>query len=184
MTAMTTINSMKRTGAPLLLLLLLAILATSLAFAAACEKSGGEFGEGQKVKDDGSVRRIEAPPEPPKFDDAVAIEPAFDKAGQKLVVTLKLKPGFHAYAPGEEIGKPVELAVEAPWSVEGAVEMPAGKKKDLGELGTSVILEGDVPLTAVVKGGEGELKGTVTAQVCTDKACDRPRKHPFTIPAT
>ena len=27
-------------------------------------------------------------------------------------------------------------------------------------------------------------QGTVSAQVCTDKACDRPKKHPFTVPTT
>lgn len=157
-----------------------------LAALGACPKEGadGGFGEPQKVKDDGTVRKIDAPPAPPKFDDAVAVEPSFDKATGKLTVLLKIKPGFHAYAPGEEIGKPVELAVEAPWAVDGAVEMPAGHKKDLGELGTSVILEGDVPLTATVKGGSGELKGTVSAQVCTDKACDRPKKHSFSVPTT
>ena len=101
-----------------------------------------------------------------------------------MTVTLKIKPGFHAYAPGEPTGKPVELAVDAPWTLEGAPTIPAGTTKDLGDLGTSVILEGDVALTAVVKGGSGDVKGTVSAQVCTDKACDRPKKHPFTVPTT
>lgn len=157
-----------------------------LAILGACPKQPAEggFGDAQKVKDDGTVRKIDAPAAPPKFDDAVTVEPALDKASGKLTVMLKIKPGFHAYAPGEEIGKPVELAVEAPWTIEGPVQIPAGQKKDLGELGTSVILEGDVPLTATVKGGNGELKGAVSAQVCTDKACDRPKKHAFTVPAT
>jgi hypothetical protein len=166
------------------LVVALAALALPL-LVVACEKAPeGEFGDAKKTKDDGTVRKIDAPPEAPKFDEAVSVAPAFDKGTGKLTVTLKLKPGFHAYAPGETIGKPVELAVEAPWTVDGAVQIPAGQKKDLGDLGTSVILEGDVPLTAVVKGGSGEVKGVVTAQVCTDKACDRPKKHPFSVPTT
>jgi hypothetical protein len=164
-----------------------AVVASLLALIPACNdasSSGGEFGEPKKVKDDGTVRKVEAPPEAPKFDESVTVEPAFDKASGKLTVTLHIKPGFHAYAPGEEVGKPVELTVAAPWAVDGNVAIPAGTQKDLGELGKSMILEGDVPLTAVVKGGSGELKGTVMAQVCTDKACDRPRKHEFTVPTT
>lgn len=166
-------------------LLAVAVL-LALAGSSACESSpaSGGFGEPQKAKDDGTVRKIDAPPPPPMFDDAVTLAPVFDKASGKLVVKLQLKPGFHAYAPGEEIGKPVELAVDAPWAIDGAVAIPAGQKKDLGSLGTSMILEGEVPLSAAVKGGTGEIKGVVTAQVCTDKACDRPKKHSFTVPTT
>jgi hypothetical protein len=39
-------------------------------------------------------------------------------------------------------------------------------------------------LTAIVKGGAGEIRGTVMAQVCTDSACDRPKPHPFMVPST
>lgn len=161
-------------------------LALCLGALVACEAQNPEadFGKAKPVKDDGTVRKIDAPPAPPDFANAIELVPAFDKATSKVTVTLKIKPGFHAYAPGEPTGKPVELAVDAPWTVEGTVAIPEGKKKDLGELGTSVILEGDVPLTAVVKGGTGEVKGTVAAQVCTDKACDRPKKHPFAVPTT
>jgi hypothetical protein len=157
-----------------------------LTLVAACDgkPATGEFGEAKPVKDDGTVRKIDAPPAAPDFANALEVVPSFDKAASKVTVTLKIKPGFHAYAPGESTGKPVELAVDAPWAVDGAVGIPAGTTKDLGDLGTSVILEGDVPVTAVVKGGAGEVKGTVTAQVCTDKACDRPKKHPFTVPTT
>lgn len=146
--------------------------------------AAGEFGEAKPLKDDGTVRKMEAPPAAPDFGTAVEIVPAFDKASSKLTVMLKIKPGFHAYAPGEAVGKPVDLAVDAPWSIDGALQIPAGTTKDLGALGTSVILEGDVPLTVTVKGGAGEVKGNVMAQVCTDKACDRPKKHPFTVPTT
>lgn len=164
---------------------LISLFALALAVSACPqEPAAGEFGEAKPLKDDGIVRKIEAPPAAPDFATAVEVVPAFDKATSKVTVLLKIKPGFHAYAPGEAVGKPVDLAVDAPWALEGAVLIPEGKKKDLGELGTSMILEGDVPLAVTVKGGAGELKGNVMAQVCTDKACDRPKKHPFTVPTT
>jgi hypothetical protein len=151
---------------------------------AGCPKGDtqGEFGEAKPTKNDGTIGKpMEQPAAPPDFANAVTLEPKVE-AG-KLTVTLKLKPGYHAYAPGEEIGKPVSLTVDAPWTAEN-ITIPEGTVKDLGELGKSKILEGDVPLTAMVKGGSGELKGTVEAQVCTDKACDRPKKHAFSVPAT
>ncbi len=157
------------------------------AFLCACpsEPQGG-FGEGKPVKDDGTVVKPSAMPDaPPDFANALEIAPAFDAATGKVTVTLKLKPGYHAYAPGEEVGKPVALAVDESkggWKVEGAVSVPAGQKKDLGALGTSMILEGNVELSAIVKGGSGDIEGKVEAQVCTDKACDRPKSHPFKVP--
>ncbi len=162
--------------------------ALSLLALAGCPKSEetGDFGPAKPVKNNGTLGNkpiTDAAPAAPDFEHSVDVAPAFDKASNTLTVTLKLKPGFHAYAPGEEVGKPVELAVDAPWTVDGAVNIPKGTPKDMGELGKSVILEGDVPLSAKLKGGSGEIKGVVTAQVCTDKACDRPKKHPFSVPA-
>jgi Disulphide bond corrector protein DsbC len=153
----------------------------------ACPKDGdtGGFGDAKPTVNDGMVRKPAEPTQgPPDFANALAVTPAFDKASGKLTVSLDIKPGFHAYAPGEEVGKPVELKVDAAngWMIDGAVTIPQGVTKDLGELGKSVILEGKVDLGAVVKGGTGELAGTVTVQVCTDKACDRPKPHAFRVP--
>ena len=151
---------------------------------AACPKApDGDFGPGKPVKNNGTLgnKPIVEAPATPDFEHALDVVPSF--AAGKLTVTLKIKPGYHAYAPGEEIGKPVAMTVDAPWTIDGAVQVPEGQKRDLGDLGKSVILEGDVPLTAAVKGGSGDVKGVVEAQVCTDKACDRPKKHPFTVPS-
>ncbi|HEY1100695.1 MAG TPA: protein-disulfide reductase DsbD domain-containing protein [Myxococcota bacterium] len=144
------------------------------------------FGKAKPTTDNGMVGKPQPLPEaPPDWNSALAVVPAYDQANQQLLVLLKIKPGFHAYGPGEEVSKPVAMSVTATngWSVDGAVDIPAGAKKDLGVLGTSVILEGDVPLKAKLKPGSGAIEGVVEVQVCTDKACDRPRKHPFTIPA-
>lgn len=164
---------------------LISLFALALAVSACpAPPAQGEFGEAKPVRDDGTVRKIEAPPVAPDFANALQLVPAFDKATSKLTVVLKIKPGFHAYAPGETVGKPVDVAVDAPWAIEGAVQIPAGTTKDLGALGTSVILEGEIPLSVTVKGAIGDVHGSVMAQVCTDTACDRPKKHSFTVPTT
>jgi hypothetical protein len=156
-----------------------------LVLVAGCEESQGGFGKAD-VKDPGvHVKETKQKPDaPPDFAGAMTMKPAY-KDGE-LVVTVALKPGFHAYAPGEEIGKPVSLVVKEQngWKLEGAPEIPAGETKDLGELGTSKVLEGTFPVKAKVTGGNGALAGELEIQVCTDNACDRPRKHPFEAPAT
>ena len=174
---------------PIRLAALVVATVSCCAWLGACPKEPtGGFGDAKPVKDDGTVvKSSDFPQAPPDFANALELAQAFDKATGKLTVTLKLKPGYHAYAPGEEIGKPVALIVDESkggWKVDGAVTVPAGQKKDLGALGTSVILEGNVDLTAVVKGGTGDVEGKVEAQVCTDKACDRPKSHAFKVPTT
>ena len=167
------------------LVALASLFAASLALA--CDKNADDgFGEAKPVKNDGMVHKPAPLPEaPPKWDEALIVVPAYDEATQGLTVLLKIKEGFHAYGPGEEVSKPVAMSVTEAngWAVDGAVDIPAGKKKDLGTLGTSVILEGDVPLKAKLKQGQGTLEGVVEVQVCTDKACDRPRKHAWKIGA-
>jgi hypothetical protein len=155
--------------------------------AAGCPAATGEgdFGKAKPLTNDGMVTKpgpVEAGP--PDWAGALTLVPAYDASNGTLLVMLKIKDGFHAYAPGEEVSKPVAMTIDAAngWAVDGVVDIPAGKKKDLGALGTSVILEGDVPLKAKLTKGSGAISGVVEAQVCTDKACDRPKKHPFTIP--
>lgn len=162
-----------------------ALVAALSACPSSTSTEDGNFGAAKPLKNDGMVTRPqELPPAPPDWNSAIAVVPAYDQATSTLTVLLKIKEGFHAYGPGEEVSKPVSMTVDAAggWAVDGALDIPAGKKKDLGELGTSVILEGDVPLKAKLTKGTGGISGVVEAQVCTDKACDRPKKHPFTIP--
>lgn len=168
---------------------ILLVTFVSVTMWAACDKPAdpGGFGDAKPTTNDGRiVPPADTPAAPPDFQNAVSIAPAYDKATGKLTVSLDIKPGFHAYAQGEEVGKPVELAIDDKngWKLEGAPTVPAGTKRDLGALGQSVILEGKVDLSAVVKGGTGDISGVVTAQVCTDKACDRPKQHTFTVPTT
>lgn len=166
-----------------------AVAAVSAVAVSACETPAADdgFGKPKPVKDDGMVQKPQPLPEaPPDWASALAVVPSYDKASQTLTVLLKIKEGFHAYGPGEEVSKPVALSITAQngWAQNGAADIPAGTKKDLGALGTSVILEGDVAIKAKLTPGTGAIEGVLEAQVCTDKACDRPRKHPVSVPAT
>lgn len=162
-----------------------AVVSVLALVAAGCEESQGGFGKAQ-VKDPGVhvKETTQKPDAPPDFASAMTMKPAYQDG--TLVVTVALKPGFHAYAPGEEIGKPVNLVVKEQngWKTEGALDIPEGKTKDLGELGISKVLEGTFPVKAKVSGGSGAVAGELEIQVCTDSACDRPRKHAFEAPTT
>lgn len=157
----------------------------TLFFVTGCEESQGGFGK-PAIKDPGiNVKESKQKPDaPPDFASAMTMRPSY--VNGELVVTVALKPGFHAYAPGEEIGRPVNLVVkeENGWKPEGAPEIPAGKTKDLGELGISKVLEGTFPVKAKVSGGTGAIAGELEIQVCTADACDRPRKHAFNTPTS
>ncbi|MDP2342012.1 MAG: protein-disulfide reductase DsbD family protein [Deltaproteobacteria bacterium] len=165
--------------------LFVVVVVAALAGCPEAPAGDGDFGKAKPLTNDGMVTKP-GPVEkgPPDWAGALTVVPAYDASTSTLLVVLKIKDGFHAYGPGEEVSKPVAMSVDAVngWAVEGAVDIPAGKKKDLGALGTSVILEGDVPLKAKLSKGSGAISGVVEVQVCTDKACDRPKKHPFTIP--
>ncbi len=165
---------------------LTAIIATGCGDKSKDNKDTGGFVDKPKpVNNDGMVRKPEPPPTAaPDFSKAVTVEPRFDAATNTITAVLHVGAGFHAYAPGETIGKPVELLVANTngWALDGAVNIPAGVTKEVaGE--KSVILEGDVSLTAKVKGGKGDIAGEVKVQVCTDGACDKPRSYPFTLAA-
>jgi hypothetical protein len=157
-----------------------------LALAVSCTEGAeaGGFGKAE-VKDPGVHNKptSDKRPEAPDFANAMQMQPKVENG--QLTVSVALKDGYHAYAPGEETGKPVGLVVKEAngWKTEGELEVPAGKTKDLGELGKSQVLEGAFELKQKVTGGTGEVEGELAIQICTDAACDRPRKHPFKAPA-
>jgi len=107
---------------------------------------------------------------------------SYNKASHLLNVLVKLPAGVHAYAPGETVGKPVNVVVkpENGWKI-SSVHIPKGKEKTLPSSGKSMILEGDFNITAKVEGGRGPILGELHLQVCSDDACDRPRVHQFTV---
>lgn len=121
---------------------------------------------------------------PVDFSKAIKIDVAWDAPRSAVVAKIHLEPGFHAYGPGEETGKPLamETTGEA-WTVKD-VQLPKGETKDLGEMGKSVVVTGDVEAVMVVQ-PKGDAKapvaGTLKYQVCSDKSCDRPRSLPFSV---
>ena len=124
-------------------------------------------------------------PEVVDFERAIKFEPIYDMAQRMLTIKVNLAEGYHAYAPGEKIGVPVSFTIDADngWKTIGEVKLPQGKEIDLGPLGKSVVLTGVFSLQASVDGGHGQISGTLNAQICTDRLCDKPRKHKFSIPA-
>ena len=127
------------------------------------------------------------PPAPPlrapstDFSQALTYTTSLDANGQVLTVELSIAPGFHAYTTGETTGRPLALTVDetSDFASNGPVDYPKGVTKDL-ELGRSVIVTGAAEISAPVAPREGTPGKTVAAefayQVCTDEACDRPRK--------
>ncbi len=131
----------------------------------------------------------EAPPRkgPPNWKQGFQYKIRHDAEAQKLVIDLKLAPGFHAYTTGETIGKPVsvELAPTSARMLAAPVSYPKGQTKDL-PLGRSVILEGEEQIRAELAPNQSasassKIQGTFHYQICTDEACDRPRKEGFEL---
>lgn len=128
-------------------------------------------------------RRPAPPASPADFASAFSFSPRLDEANGRLVVDVRMQEGFHAYAPGERIGRPVELSVlpTGGWSAAGAVALPAGRERDLGPLGRSVVLEDAFTITLPVSPGAGALAGELKIQVCTNDVCEKPRVHRFEV---
>lgn len=123
----------------------------------------------------------------PDFASAFSHSSRWDPAKKALVVDLTVAPGFHAYTTGETTGKPllVEVAADSDFSLAGDVEYPKGTEKTL-PLGRSVIVEGNAQIQAPLApktdaAGPKKATGTLRYQVCTEKACDRPRTAPLSV---
>lgn len=115
------------------------------------------------------------------FSDAFTWRPEFDSVKNIFWIKVQLRDGFHAYASGEKIGKPVgiEILDFNGWHVNGAAILPVGKTISLGELGNSQVLENNFVVGAKVIGGKGNLQGIFKMQLCSNTSCDRPREYPF-----
>ena len=129
-----------------------------------------------------STPKTEVPAVAPNFATALQIAPTFSAETSTLNVALTIAPGFHAYAPGEEVGVPVNLSLTpGSWTLDGDVGIPKGQVLELGDEGKSVVLTGNVVVTAKIKGGTGPVEGSILVQICTETTCDRPREHAFSV---
>ncbi len=130
----------------------------------------------------GCVKTPQKISQPENFTDAATWDAHYDKPTELLTVDVKLKEGFHAYAAGEKIGRPVTFSISplSDWKLVGPVNAPAGKVKKLGSQ-DSVVLENAFSLTGKVVGGKKVIYGELQLQVCTDRQCDQPRIHAFMV---
>lgn len=129
------------------------------------------------------ARPAEAPAPPPTdFARAIRVDVKTDAPTGKVTALVHLEPGFHAYGPGDPTGRPLAFEVSTAGFTLENVTVPAGVEKDLGVLGKSRVVTGDVEATATVKGPAGTpAEGRFHYQVCSDTTCDRPRFAAFRI---
>jgi hypothetical protein len=126
-----------------------------------------------------------APPQGmPDFQKAISVDFSWDAERSAVVAAVRLEPGYHAYGQGEETGRPLTMEVSSDgWTIK-ELKLPKGVEKDLGVLGKSVVVTGKVEVAAVVEAvGDtaNSVAGLLRYQVCTAKACDRPRSMPFQV---
>lgn len=113
------------------------------------------------------------------FTQPPAITTRIDKINSLLELTIDLPNEVHAYAPGEKIGKPIDLTISTKngWVQRATPIIPAGEKKDLGSLGETHVLTGKITVKQKLTIGDGEGEALLYLQICTEHACDRPRIH-------
>ena len=126
-------------------------------------------------------------PAQPNWGAAFKYAARWDSARESAVVDVTIAPGFHAYAEGETVGKPLALEPkpDSPLKLAGPVSMPKGVVKEL-PIGRSVIVEGSAEIVApIADPAPGKaLEATFRYQVCTPDACDRPRSVDLSVPAS
>ncbi|MEI6806618.1 MAG: hypothetical protein WCK49_08975 [Myxococcaceae bacterium] len=99
----------------------------------------------------------------------------FDTKTNELLIKVRLPEGKHAYAPGEPIGKPVELVIHSTnkWELASQPVFPIGNKKHL--------IDHSFEIKAKLKNGQGPISGIFKMQLCSDSSCERPVDYGFQI---
>jgi len=176
------------------------VLAALFATATACRTEtpdpsapkAARVGENRPAKTRETAPAAERP-ESPDWEAAFDHEVGYDPARSAVVVRVEVAEGFHVYTNGETIGKPLRVALDedGAFAIDGEVDYPKGVTKDL-PIGRSVIVEGEAEVVAPIRAREASAEdaetdapstahGTFRYQVCTDRACDRPRTEPFAV---
>jgi len=106
------------------------------------------------------------------FSEAFTWSYYYDEKSHEIRVEINLKEGYHAYAEGEKIGRPINLLIEDfnGWQADGKPNLPKSPTQTLDH---------NFTIGTKVKGGKGALRGTLKMQLCSAAACDRPRDHHF-----
>lgn len=99
-----------------------------------------------------------------------------DGGAADLVVTLRIRHGFHVYATETPNGQPTTLTLDLPpgVAVAGPLQEPAPKEKEVEFFGPVRVHEGTVRLVQPLRveaGAEGTVAGAVAWQVCDDSVC-------------
>lgn len=99
----------------------------------------------------------------------------FDSKTSELSIRVNLPEGMHAYAPGEPVGKPVELVISPKnnWVLASPPILPTGNTKHL--------LDKNFEIKAKLKNGLGAISGIFKMQLCSDNSCERPQDYAFEV---
>ncbi|MEM7588943.1 MAG: protein-disulfide reductase DsbD domain-containing protein [Myxococcota bacterium] len=116
------------------------------------------------------------------FDSAFSVDTHYDTAQGNLTVRLHLRSGYHVYALGEPVGRPLDVVIlpQGGWAMKGSARIPVGNKKTLGDE-TSLVLEDEVIISVKLQRGQGPIHAVLKLHMCADGACDRPRNYPFVV---
>ena len=116
------------------------------------------------------------------FDSAFFVQTQYNANENRLTIQLRLKAGYHVYAPKERIGQPLSVTIDSQggWQLHGHPIMPQGNQKQLGDE-TSWVLSDTIAIHAILKPGQGPIRGMFNFHMCTNGACDLPREYAFTV---
>ncbi|MES2503463.1 MAG: hypothetical protein V4534_01155 [Myxococcota bacterium] len=103
------------------------------------------------------------------------LEYRFNPTASELTVLVKLPSGKHAYAPGEPVGRPVELQIDKTnnWELASPASIPQGDARHL--------ISDSFEVKAKLKNGHGPVHGIFKMQLCSDTSCERPRDYAFKV---
>ena len=111
----------------------------------------------------------------PKTKPNSQITYEFNAKTSELLVRVKLPEGMHAYAPGEPVGRPIELIIDPKnnWQLATPPILPTGDSKHL--------LNQSFEIKAKLKNGHGPISGIFKMQLCSDNSCERPQDYAFKV---
>jgi hypothetical protein len=119
----------------------------------------------------------------PDFQGAWTLSAVYHPQMNTAFLHIQIKPGFHAYGPGEKTGMPPAIDIDKTggWELLAPPILPRGTKKKSAIGSEIVVLPERFAIELKVNKGQGNIHGVLHLQLCTDTLCDRPRAHSFEI---
>jgi len=125
---------------------------------------------------------------------AAAVEPGRGGGADMLAVTARLEPGWHLYSvtqkPGGPIATRITVAADSPRSVTGPFvpdAEPHRRTADDVPAWKGLVIEehaGVVTWRAPLAAGAGDVRGSVSLQLCQETTCLPPQTFAFTAAAS